>query len=445
MDQPFESEVMEELAAETPLSSAEEFEEFEGMEGEGFEESLSDEMGGFAEDYAENGFEDGFEEEFEDGFEGDLGEDYFNEFEEAEELEDLEEPARDEAGQRRRRLGRGRRRLEQRQRRQRRPPSGTGKRAKVAAGQVGLKKEEEQLFIEKPEQHGVKTMYQSFETDVMDDPFYGPEGSSRMRRSSNGGYSEFDAYDDYDAYEGFDTYEDYGYDEYEESDPLDEMVEVMADALGAEDSDEFLRRLVKGVRRVAGATRQVGRGIGRVAKTVAPIASAIPLPWTQAIGRVAGVVGRVAGANGEVPSPGNNEFEAFDELVDLAEDEDLLDAAAPAIAALAAHAAAPKVARLPKATRRQIVQATTQAAKKLAGQQGARAVKALPAAVSTAARVVRQQGLPPRALPQAIRRVSQRLSHNPQMLRRLTHNQAVHQQHCPTCGRSLPQMRRATV
>jgi hypothetical protein len=91
MDQPFESEVMEELAAETPLSSAEEFEEFEGME-EGFEESFSNEMGGFEEDYAEEGFEegfeDGFEEEFEDGFEAEFGEDYGDAFEEVDSLED---------------------------------------------------------------------------------------------------------------------------------------------------------------------------------------------------------------------------------------------------------------------------------------------------------------------------------------------------------------------
>jgi ABC-type transporter Mla subunit MlaD len=86
---------MEELAAETPLSSAEEFEEFEGME-EGFEESFSNEMDGFEEDYAaegfedsfEEGFEDGFEEGFEDGFEAEFAEDYGDAFEEIDALED---------------------------------------------------------------------------------------------------------------------------------------------------------------------------------------------------------------------------------------------------------------------------------------------------------------------------------------------------------------------
>ncbi len=44
MDQPFESNVIEDLAVENPLSSAEEFDEFEGMEGEGLDAGLFDEM-----------------------------------------------------------------------------------------------------------------------------------------------------------------------------------------------------------------------------------------------------------------------------------------------------------------------------------------------------------------------------------------------------------------
>jgi hypothetical protein len=67
--------------------------------------------------------------------------------------------------------------------------------------------------------------------------------------------------------------------------------------------------------------------IGRIARTVGPIASAIPLPWTQAVGRVAGLVGRVMADEAD-------EFEALDEMLELAEEEDLLDAAAPVVAGL---------------------------------------------------------------------------------------------------------------
>ena len=82
MDQPFENEVMEELAAETPLSSA------EGMEEEDFgNEDVLDEMYGFEDFEASeeeffsdnNGFERGFEDSFEGEFEDMVADDAFAE------------------------------------------------------------------------------------------------------------------------------------------------------------------------------------------------------------------------------------------------------------------------------------------------------------------------------------------------------------------------------
>jgi hypothetical protein len=259
-------------------------------------------------------------------------------------------------------------------------------------------------------------MYQNFAADVMDDLFEDAADAPRRAR-----YPSYDAYDSYDAFDAYDQGD--GYDAFE-----DAFEDAMVDALEAEDSDEFFRRLVRGIGRVA---RGIGRGIGRVARIVAPIASAIPLPWTQAIGRVAQVAGRVM-------ADGADEFEAIDALVDLAEAEDLWDAAAPAIATMAVHGVMPQAARLPANTRQQLVRATTQTAQAIAQQQGTQAVRVLPAVVQTAQRVAQQQGLPPRALPQVIQQVGQRLSRNPQMVQRLMRSAspAPRQHICAACGSS---------
>jgi hypothetical protein len=204
---------------------------------------------------------------------------------------------------------------------------------------------------------------------------------------------------------------------------FDAFEDALVDALDEENTDEFFRRLARGIGRVA---RGVGRGIGQVARVVGPIASLIPLPFTQAIGRVANIAGRLL-------ADGADEFEAIDALVDLAEDEDLWDAAAPAIATMAVHGVMPQAARLPPATRQQLVRATTQTAQNLAQRQGTQAARVLPAVVQTAQRVARQQQLPAQALPQVIRQVGNRLSHNPQMVNRLLRSASPSSHRC-RCG-----------
>ncbi|MBW4694598.1 MAG: hypothetical protein KME27_22850 [Lyngbya sp. HA4199-MV5] len=279
-------------------------------------------------------------------------------------------------------------------------------------------------------------MYQAFEADVMDDLFYdAAEGPSQTRRSAQS-YDAYDEYDDsFDEYDdSFDAYDQYdAYDEgdaYDAYDQGDTFEDAMADALEAEDSDEFFRRVTRGIRRVANVARQVGRGVGSVARVVAPIAAAIPLPQAQAVARVARVAGRLL-------ADGADEFEAVDALVDLAESEDLLDAAAPAIATMAVHGTMPQAARLPQATRQQLVRATTRTAQTIARQQGTQAVRALPAVVQAAQRTARQQGAPPRALPQIIQRIGTRVSRNPQLIRRLIRSAspALRQHICAACGR----------
>lgn len=275
----------------------------------------------------------------------------------------------------------------------------------------------------------------SFDTDVMEDLYYDEaEGPAR-------------AFDEYEEFEGeesdeflrniiggigrvvgglvgggdqFEEAEDWaeeyeGYEEFAGEDVMDAMEEAVADALAADDTDEFFRRLARGIGRVArGAVRvarRVAPVVGRIARTVAPIASAIPLPWTQAIGRVAGVVGRLMADEAD-------EFEALDEMFDLAEYEDI-DAAAPVIAGLTIRRMMPGVSRLPRPARRRLVRSVTQATRTVARRQGPQAARAVPAVVQRVQAAVRQRRIPPRAAPQAIQRTAARVARSPAVARRM--------------------------
>jgi hypothetical protein len=266
-------------------------------------------------------------------------------------------------------------------------------------------------------------MYQTFEEDLFYDEAEGPA----LPRYTRQAYDEFE-----DGFEDeFDLMEDYAgdYGEFDEGDAFDLMEEAMADALAAEDTDEFLRRLRRAARSVGRVARTVGRGVGQVARTVAPIARLIPHPAAQAVGRVASIAGRLL-------ADGADELEALDELVDMADDEYFIDAAAPTMAGLAIHGTMPQTAAsLPQPVRQQLVQATTQTARTLARQQGPQAVRALPGVVQTAQRVARRQGASARQLPQITRKVGARIARNPALLRRLLRaNPALRQTVCAACA-----------
>jgi len=286
-------------------------------------------------------------------------------------------------------------------------------------------------------------MSQTFESDVMDELSYdAAEGPAQMRYDE---FEEFDAgEDEFEEFsDGFEEMDEFAEaDQYEATDVLDAMEDAVADALGADDTDEFLRRLRRGIRSVARVARRVAPVVGRIARTVAPIASAIPLPWTQAIGRVAGVVGRVMADEAD-------EFEALDEMFDLAEDEEAIDAAAPVIAGLTLRSSMPGVSRLPRATRRQLVRSVSRSTQMLARRQGPQAVRAIPRVVQSVQRTARRRRLPARALPQAVQRAATQVARSPRLVRQLARpvvparapggiarsgiarDGAV----CPTCGR----------
>jgi hypothetical protein len=279
-------------------------------------------------------------------------------------------------------------------------------------------------------------MYQTFDEDVMDDLFYeaveGPAATSFE--------DDFDTMLDFADYGDFDA----------------ALEEVVADALEAEDTDEFLGRLLGGlstiVRQAAPAARQAAGAVGRAARAAAPrVAQAARAVHRAAqtaaphVSRVARAVSQQATARaqqgplsigGMTLSPaqlqhigqlsrlignltGFEDFDALDEMLDYAELEDAVDDAAPAIAGLAIRTAMPAVSRLSPAARRQLVQNVSQATRTLAQQQGPQAARAIVPIVQSAQRAARRQQLPPRAVATAVRQRAAQAARSPQQVRRL--------------------------
>jgi hypothetical protein len=232
------------------------------------------------------------------------------------------------------------------------------------------------------------------------------------------GGDEYDVMDEADEYDEMDEAEVDEADEYDEGDEVDEEEwdAVMAHALGAEDTDEFFRRIARGIGRaargVANVARRVAPVVGQIARVVGPIASAIPLPQTQAIGRVANVVGQLMADE-------SSEEEALDAFAELAVRN---RAAVPVVAAMAARRVlGPAAARMPVAARAQAVRTVRQAANQLVNRGGPAAIRALPRIARSVQRTGVARRTPPvvrpRVLAQTARRVAQR---NPQLRRQLT-------------------------
>lgn len=263
--------------------------------------------------------------------------------------------------------------------------------------------------------------------DLMDDLFDAAEGPARA----------FDAGDEFDEWDGgdegddeflgrligagaqalggllgADEFDEDGFDEYDEFDvgdgfDVDSFEDLVADALDAGDSDEFLRRIRNIAGRVGRAARGVGRAVGSAARVVGPIASMIPLPQAQLIGRVANVAGRLL-------ADGADEFEAIDELLDTFDDE-AIDAAAPVIAGLTIRRTMPAAAGAPRQARRQLVRNVTQATRTLVRRQGAPAARAVP----RIARAAQRRRVPVRRIGQAVRTTAQRVARSPRQAQQL--------------------------
>lgn len=204
-----------------------------------------------------------------------------------------------------------------------------------------------------------------------------------------------------DQIDQWDQMADLGSDNWDQNDAVDSAV---ADALASDNQDEFIGKL-----------RNIGRAIGKVARVVAPIAGAIPLPFTQVVAQAANMAGKLL-------ADGADEFEAMDSLADQLDQLDNLDAAAPVVAALALRRTMPRVGQLPRATRQQLVRGVTQATRTLARTQGAQGVRAVPRIVQNAQRSVRQRRIPARALPRAVLQTANRVAQNTAAVNRLANS-----------------------
>lgn len=177
--------------------------------------------------------------------------------------------------------------------------------------------------------------------------------------------------------------------------------------------------------------RTVGRGIGSAARVIGPLASMIPIPQAQLIGRIANVAGRLL-------ADGADEFEAFDDFVDGL-DEEALDAAAPVLAGMVIRRALPGVARAARPVRRAAVRAVTRAVRTAVRRQGPQAARAVARAVRATRRIVQRRRLPARQAVRVAQRATRQVVRRPQVVQRLARPLV------PTARRATPRGQGANV
>ncbi|MBZ4335711.1 hypothetical protein [Corallococcus sp. AS-1-12] len=206
-----------------------------------------------------------------------------------------------------------------------------------------------------------------------------------------------------------------------EQDNPNALEDTFADAMDAQDEEEFLRRLAAGARRlatVAGPTFQ------RIRRRAMPIAMRL---IRQAAPRLGGIAGQEIGRSlgGMLRADAMDAF--ADAAGDYASDEDL-DAFNRVLGGLAARHVVR--ATLSPARRRQqpqqaralgraVGQMTTQLASRISQRYGPRALPAVTRVVRQVTRLVRQQGASPQAVPRMLRRIGGRVINSPGVVRRL--------------------------
>ncbi len=299
----------------------------------------------------------------------------------------------------------------------------------------------------------------SFEGEGYEEDF-GAEGlEEEALMESADAYDEGNGFEEEAQAEGYeDGFEEDAYEEdlmagdyaEEEADLAAELEDVVADALDAEDSDEFLGRLIGGISRVAGLVRRgarTARGVagtvgrvagqaGRVARTVEGVAGRTrratrpaapgrrprPIPGQPAA--LQAILGQLLPLLQQQAGQGADELELFEDLADWFEEEEA-DEALPVLAGIAARAAVRPLIRrtgalLGRTAGRQLVRGAVQAARTLVSRQGPRAVRALPRIARSVGRAAARRGLRPTVVPVAMRRAAARVVAQPALARRLS-------------------------
>jgi hypothetical protein len=237
---------------------------------------------------------------------------------------------------------------------------------------------------------------------------------------------EFEAVDEFDEGEEMDEGDELeAYDEFEEGDEMEALDEgeedddafeaAMAYALGAEDTDEFFRRIGGFLRRAArGAARVARRAapvIGRIARTAAPLLRVIPHPLAQGAATAANLLGQLR-------MEGASEEEALEAMAEYAARNPRV---VPVVAGLAARALVRRAGpALPQAARRQAVRNVTRAARTLVRRQGPAAIRALPRVVTSVRRTAATRRTPPSVRPRVALNTARRVAASPALARRLS-------------------------
>lgn len=240
----------------------------------------------------------------------------------------------------------------------------------------------------------------SFEVDEME------EDDRDQYDEEDEGYGD-EAYFDEEAFQ--DDFEDTFEDEFTEqaSDGMDSMEKAVVNALDAKNSNEFIRRLISGIR----GTNTVGRGAKGGSATKARAAGGGSLQ------QLLPLLQRYAAQDA-------NEMDMFEELADLFEQENMDEALTILGGVVARVALRPLVegngAMAGQTVSRQIVRGATQAARNLVNRQGSQAVRALRPIAISVGRVAVRRGMKPSALPRAIRQAAATVAAQPALARRLS-------------------------
>jgi hypothetical protein len=233
---------------------------------------------------------------------------------------------------------------------------------------------------------------------------------------------EMEAYEDEDFYEDeFEAYDGYETDAYEDYAAEDAMEDAMAYALGAEEADEFLGKLWGGLKKVGSKVvkgiKKAAPVVGKIASGVSRVASLIPHPYAQAIGKVAGVVGKAANLAQKLRAEGASEEDALEAFAEMAARD---PRALPIVAGLTARTVLKnKSAQLSPMARKQAVKQMSMATKNLVAKQGLSAVRAMPKIAKTVKRNAMAKGLPPAAAVKVARRTAAKVARSPGLARKL--------------------------
>ena len=225
-------------------------------------------------------------------------------------------------------------------------------------------------------------------------------------------FDEFDEFDEYDEFDEFDEADEFGGFEDEEEDALDN---AMAYALGAEDADEFLGRVFKGIKKAAQGVGRFAKKaapvVGRIARAATPVLGMIPHPAAQAAAKAGKLLGRLR-------MEGASEEETLEAMAELAVHD---RRALPVVAGLAARTVLKGTgARMTPMARKRAVKQVKAAAKTLVARRGPQAIRALPKIAKSVKRTAAVKGTPPAMRPKVLQNATKKVAASPALAKKLS-------------------------